>query len=46
MMASINHIGGRSMPMEMILIAFIAAGFCVFAGTLYWADMQTRSPAG
>jgi hypothetical protein len=30
------------MPMEIILIAFIAAGFCVFAGTLYWADVQTR----
>ena len=39
MMASINH---RSMPVEIILIAFIAAGFCVFAGTLYWADVQTR----
>jgi hypothetical protein len=42
MMASINQIGGRSMPLEIILIAFIAAGFCVFAGTLYWADAQTR----
>ena len=30
------------MPMETILIVFIAAGFCVFAGTLYWADVQTR----
>jgi hypothetical protein len=26
-----------------VLIAFIAAGFCVFAGTLYWADVQTRA---
>ncbi len=30
------------MPMEIILIAFIAAGFCVFAATLYWAELQTR----
>jgi hypothetical protein len=34
--------GVRPMPMEIILIAFIAAGFCVFAGTLCWADVQTR----
>jgi len=33
------------MPLEAILIAFIAAGFCVFACTLYWADMQTRGLA-
>jgi uncharacterized membrane protein YgdD (TMEM256/DUF423 family) len=42
MMASIIHKGDRSMPIEIILIAFIAAGFCIFAGTLYWADMTTR----
>ena len=30
------------MPTEIILIAFIAVGFCVFAGTLYWAYLQTR----
>ena len=32
------------MPLEIILIAFIVAGFCVFGGTLYWADTQTREP--
>lgn len=32
------------MPLEIILIAFIVAGFSVFAGTLYWADVQTRDP--
>jgi hypothetical protein len=30
------------MPTEIILITFIALGFCTFAGTLYWADQQTR----
>ena len=30
------------MPTEIILLAFIGAGFCLFAGTLYWADMHTR----
>jgi hypothetical protein len=30
------------MPIEIVLIAFIALGFCVFAGTLHWADVQTR----
>jgi hypothetical protein len=30
------------MPIEILLIAFIAAGFCLFGGTLYWADVQTR----
>ena len=30
------------MPTEMILIAFIAVGFCVFGATLYWAELQTR----
>jgi len=34
--------GVRSMPTEIILLAFIGAGFCVFAGTLYWSDVQTR----
>jgi hypothetical protein len=37
-----NPDGVLSMPMEITLIAFIAVGFCVFAGTLYWADLQTR----
>jgi hypothetical protein len=36
--------GVRSMPTEIILLAFIGAGFCVFAATLYWADVQTREP--
>jgi hypothetical protein len=34
--------GVRSMPTEIILLAFIGAGFCVFAGTLYWSDVQIR----
>jgi hypothetical protein len=36
--------GVRSMPTEIILLAFIGAGFCLFAATLYWADLQTRGP--
>ena len=31
------------MPTEIILLAFIGAGFCAFAGTLYWVDL-TPSP--
>lgn len=34
--------GVRPMPIEIVLIAFIALGFCVFVGTLHWADVQTR----
>jgi hypothetical protein len=34
--------GVRSMPTEIILLAFIGAGFCAFAATLYWADLLTR----
>jgi hypothetical protein len=41
-----NPDGARSMPTEIILITFIALGFCVFAGTLYWADLQTRGRSG
>jgi hypothetical protein len=33
------------MPVEIILLALIVAGFCVFAATLYWADVQTRGLA-
>ena len=35
---------GRShpMPLDIILVVFIAAGFGIFAATLFWADLQTR----
>ena len=35
---------GRShpMPLDIILVIFIAAGFGIFAATLFWADLQTR----
>jgi hypothetical protein len=33
------------MLLETILITLIVAGFCVFAATLYWADVQTRGLA-
>jgi hypothetical protein len=43
MQGGIDQLDGvRSMPTEIILLAFIGAGFCLFAGTLYWADMHTR----
>jgi uncharacterized membrane protein YgdD (TMEM256/DUF423 family) len=45
-MAATTQDGARSMPTEIILITFIALGFCVFAGTLYWADLQTRGRSG
>ena len=32
------------MPTEIIVIAIIVAAFCVFAGALYWGDLQTREP--
>jgi hypothetical protein len=34
--------GVRSMPTEIIVIVTIVAAFCVFAGALYWGDLQTR----
>jgi hypothetical protein len=34
--------GVRSMPTEIIVIAIIIAAFVVFAGALYWGDLQTR----
>ena len=36
--------GVRSMPTETIVIAIIVAAFGVFAGALYWGDLQTREP--
>ncbi|MGB7771920.1 MAG: hypothetical protein WBL43_08755 [Pseudolabrys sp.] len=30
------------MPTEIIVIVTIVAAFCVFAGALYWGDLQTR----
>jgi hypothetical protein len=36
--------GVRSMPTEIIVIVTIVAAFCVFAGALYWGDLQTREP--
>lgn len=32
------------MPTETIVIAIIVAVFGVFAGALYWGDLQTREP--
>ena len=32
------------MPTETIVIAIIVAAFGVFAGALYWGDLQTREP--
>jgi hypothetical protein len=37
--------GVRSMPTEIIVIVTIVAAFCVFAGALYWGDLQTREPS-
>lgn len=31
-----------SMPLDVILVVFIAVGFGIFAATLFWADLQTR----
>jgi hypothetical protein len=31
------------MPTELIVIAAIVAAFGVFAATLFWADLQTRT---
>jgi hypothetical protein len=36
--------GVRSMPTETIVIAIIVAAFGVFAGALYWGDLQSREP--
>jgi hypothetical protein len=41
-MASDEPDGVRPMSMQTILIGFIATGFCLFAATLYWGDLQTR----
>ena len=30
------------MPTEIIVLSLIVLAFCIFAGALYWADMQTR----
>ena len=30
------------MPLDIILVVSIAAGFGIFAATLFWADLQTR----
>jgi hypothetical protein len=32
----------HSMPLDIILVVFIAAGFGIFAAILFWADLQTR----
>ena len=39
-----NQMEHRSMPTEIIVIVTIVAAFCVFAGALYWGDLQTREP--
>jgi hypothetical protein len=30
------------MPLDIILVVFIAAAFGILAATLFWADLQTR----
>jgi hypothetical protein len=30
------------MPIDIIVVALIAAAFGIFAATLYWADLRTR----
>jgi hypothetical protein len=30
------------MPLDIVLVVFIAAGFGILAATLFWADLQTR----
>jgi hypothetical protein len=30
------------MPMDTIVVVIMAAAFCIFAATLYWADLRTR----
>ena len=30
------------MPMDAILVAAMTAAFCIFAVTLYWAELRTR----
>jgi hypothetical protein len=30
------------MPIDIIVVALIAAAFAIFAATLYWADLRTR----
>jgi hypothetical protein len=30
------------MPLDVVLVVFIAASFGILAATLYWADLQTR----
>jgi len=34
--------GSRLMPIDIIVVALIAAAFAIFAATLYWADLRTR----
>jgi hypothetical protein len=34
--------GSRPMPLDTIMVVFIAAAFGIFAATLFWADLQTR----
>jgi hypothetical protein len=33
----------HSMPLDIILVVFIAAAFGILAATLFWADLQTRA---
>jgi hypothetical protein len=30
------------MPIDTIVVVLMAAGFGIFAATLYWADLRTR----
>jgi hypothetical protein len=31
------------MPIDLIGVSLMAAAFCIFAVTLYWADLRTRN---
>jgi hypothetical protein len=33
------------MPTDAIVVLVMATAFGVFAATLYWADLKTRSPS-
>jgi hypothetical protein len=35
--------GSHAMPTDAIVVLIMAVAFGIFAGTLYWADVQTRA---
>jgi hypothetical protein len=42
MMLPLNQ-GSHAMPTDTIVVLIMAVAFGIFAGTLYWADVQTRA---